>query len=162
MTTTITGNDGAEFTEGTTISVTEPAPSGGDDPQAPEELREAWKREKARRQELELKVRTSAFKEAGFDTEVGVGKALDTLYDGDPTPEAIRAYAEEEYGWKPDGSPNAASTKLTEGQARIDAVTESSVPVGEKTLQQQIAEAEAAGDWSTALSLKAQLLGTTP
>ena len=39
------------------------------------------------------------FKEAGFDTSSGQGKALKDLYKGDLEADAIKAFAAEQYGW---------------------------------------------------------------
>ena len=48
--------------------------------------------------EFEAKERTGIFTQAGLDTSKGVGKAVEMMYEGDLTVEAIQAYASEEYG----------------------------------------------------------------
>jgi hypothetical protein len=86
----------------------------------------------------------------------GLGKAIAKEYDGAMTLEALSAYASEEYGYVvPEAPSNPQAQMITTEQARLDTAAQGagSVPVA-PTDEQAIVEAEAAGDYATAMSLK--------
>jgi len=111
----------------TTEPVTEPVESGQD---------RDWKalREKAERAEaLEGQLRETVFTQVPFDRDesgnlTGIGKAVSKEYSGDLTPDAVQAYASEEYGWQPPTVPTEAE-KLTEDLSRVGRVGGVSEPV---------------------------------
>ena len=98
----------------------------------------------------------SAFEKIGLSPANGLGKAIAKEYEGEPTPEAVAAYAANEYGYnRPEVQHPQAQTIVTE-QARVDQVAQVTVPVtSAQTEAQAIAEAEAAGDFDRAGAIKA-------
>lgn len=153
-------------------------------PESPSGLRAQLDAALAENRELKQFKRESAFKEAGFDLKGGEGKALARLYEGDADPDAIRAFAKSEFGWEPkspegsggtDGGeqPTPERRELTAEEAgrlqaggRVDSVMGEGRPLDPPNVQTQIAEAEKAGEWDRAFSLKNQLMneqrGITP
>jgi hypothetical protein len=62
------------------------------------EMREQNEFLKSKVAEFEAKERQIVFQQAGLDTEKGVGKAVEMMYEGDLTVEGIKQYASEEFG----------------------------------------------------------------
>lgn len=131
----------------------------------PKALREALERAKAeaaeaRKEANAYKVRAleAAFREAGLDPAKGVGKAVAKEYDGEVTPEAIRAYAESEYGWEAPSQESAIAPVVREAQARVSSVQAESVSQPTSMIDQQIRDAEQSGDFAAAVALKTQKL----
>ena len=120
-------------------------------------LREQYEALKEQNETLLGRVRLSAFKEAGIDPEVGgMAKAIYRTYDGDPDPEAIKAFATEEYGWKP------ASGGIPDAQKRVGAALGAGDAPDPESPLEAAAQAAAEGDWVKAGALKdAQLLALT-
>lgn len=109
---------------------------------------------------LKGQLRTTAFKTAGFDPDTGPGKALAKLYDGEPDVDAIRAFAKDEFGFEPDGSaaaPDPAAARQA-GEERLATVSNSALPARDPSLDGEIAEAEASGNWDLADRLKVKKL----
>jgi hypothetical protein len=103
----------------------------------------------------------NAIKDAGFDPDTGAGKALKDLYKGELQADAIKNFASQ-YGW---GDAPAEPTqeelqrqRVVSSQDNLDTVIEASVPVEPVGLDDQIAQAQADGDWSTSSALKADKL----
>lgn len=103
----------------------------------------------------------NAIKDAGFDPDTGAGKALKDLYKGELQADAIKEFASQ-YGW---GDAPAEPTqeelqrqRVVSGQDNLDTVIEASVPVEPVGLDDQIAQAQADGDWATSSALKADKL----
>jgi hypothetical protein len=103
----------------------------------------------------------NAIKDAGFDPTTGPGKALKDLYKGELQADAIKQFASE-YGW---GDAPAEPTqeelqrqRVVSSQDNLDTVIEASVPVEPVSLDDQIAQAQADGDWQTSANLKADKL----
>lgn len=103
----------------------------------------------------------NAIKDAGFDPDTGAGKALKDLYKGELQADAIKNFASQ-YGW---GDAPAEPTqeelqrqRVVSGQDNLDTVIEASVPVEPVGLDDQIAQAQADGDWQTSSNLKADKL----
>lgn len=135
--------------------------SGADE--TPKALREALKRAqdeaKAAREEANsyrVRALEAAFKEAGLDPSKGVGKAVAKEYSGDADAEAIKSYAAEEYGWEPPVAENPIAADVRDAQNRVGAVTSDAVSTPTTLIDQQITEAERAGDFATAIALKVQ------
>ena len=62
------------------------------------EMREQNEFLKGKVAEYEAKERQIVFQQAGLDTEKGVGKAVEMMYEGDLSVEGIKQYASEEFG----------------------------------------------------------------
>lgn len=141
-----------EDTEATTTETE----SGG-----PKELREALARREAENKRLRGILMENAFRTLGLDPTKGIGKAIAKEYDGEPTVEAVEAYAVDEYGWeKQSGTqPSPEAALIETAQQRVTQATSGSVTAPPPSdLDQQIREAESKGDWVTSMSLKAQKL----
>lgn len=135
---------------------------------SPKGLREALARkeaelEAARKEANTYRVRAleAAFKEAGLDPTKGVGKAVAKEFTGDPDVEAIRAYAQSEYGWEPPSQEPEIAGTVREATARVAAVTQDAVSQPTTQLDQQIAEAEQSGNFAQAIALKVQRFRTS-
>jgi hypothetical protein len=83
------------------------------------------------------------------------------LYKGELQADAIKEFASQ-YGW---GDAPAEPTqeelqrqRVVSSQANLDTVIEASVPVEPVGLDDQIAQAQADGDWATSSALKADKL----
>ena len=104
------------------------------------------------------------FKEAGFDTSSGQGKALKDLYKGDLEADAIKAFAAEQYGWGEDApavqEQEAQKARVVTSQNSLDAVIDASVPVEPANVNDQIATAIQDGDWKKSSALKTTKLKT--
>jgi hypothetical protein len=128
-----------------------------EDPEVgPAQLRAALKRERTENAGLRAQQMTTVYAEADLDPTAGLGKAIAKEYDGPMTLEALTAYASEEYGYVvPEAPSNPQAQMITTEQTRLDTAAQGagSVPVA-PTDAQAIAEAEAAGDFATAMSLK--------
>jgi hypothetical protein len=103
----------------------------------------------------------NAIKDAGFDPDTGAGKALKDLYKGELQADAIKQFAAD-YGW---GDAPAEPTqeelqrqRVVSSQDSLDTVIEASVPVEPVGIDDQIAQAQADGDWQTSSALKADKL----
>lgn len=111
---------------------------------------------------LKITVRNHAFRDAGFDPESGPGKALAKLYEGEPDPEQIKQVATE-YGLNPnagDGTTQQASAaeERQAGEDRTAQLNQGSTAPRDPSVDDQIKQAEAAGDWATFNRLSAQKL----
>jgi len=126
------------------------------------QLREQLKKTEAENKELKSVMADSVFKEAGFDTSAGEGKALKSLYDGELKPDAIKQFASENYGWgqssEVDQEQDAQRSRVITSQESLDTVIEASVPVEPVGIDDQINQAQADGDWQTSSALKAEKL----
>lgn len=94
--------------------------------------------------------------EASFDV-------LDKVYDGELDPEAVRTFAREKGFAVPegDGTPTPApdpAAQRAAGEQRLAQVGQGAIPARDPSLNDQIAQAEAAGDWDLANRLNAEKL----
>lgn len=127
----------------------------------PKELREALSRKDAENKKYRGFLMENAFTTLGLDPTKGIGKAIAKEFDGDPTVEAVEAYAVDEYGWeKPTPAGGSEEAALIEtAQQRVAQATAGSVTAQPPSdVQQQIRDAEAKGDWVTTMTLKTQQL----
>jgi hypothetical protein len=102
----------------------------------------------------------NAIKDAGFDPDNGAGKALKDLYKGELQADAIKEFASQ-YGWGEAPEPTQEELqrqRVVSSQDNLDTVIEASVPVEPVGLDDQIAQAQADGDWQTSSNLKADKL----
>jgi len=131
------------------------------DNNAIKQMRERIKELESAEKELNSVQMANAIKDAGFDPDTGAGKALKDLYKGELQADAIKEFASQ-YGW---GDAPAEPTqeelqrqRVVSSQANLDTVIEASVPVEPVGLDDQIAQAQADGDWATSSALKADKL----
>lgn len=123
----------------------------------PAQLRAALKRERTENAGLRAEQMAGIYTKVGLDPNSGLGKAVAKEFDGDMTVEALSAYAKAEYGYDvPEAPTNPQAETITTEQGRLDQASEGagSVPIAPSQTQ-AIADAEAAGDWTTAQNLKA-------
>lgn len=124
---------------------------------------------KAKAQEAELKElrplrEREALREAGFDPDSDRGKAVSNAIkvrraegaEIDLSVEGIQELAVAEYGYKPSTTLTPEEGQRQQAQDRVDSLRTNSEPERELTLDEQIAEAEAAEDWMKATGLKFQ------
>ena len=135
----------------------------GQDNNAIKQMRERIKELEAVEKEFKSVQMGNAIKDAGFDPDSGQGKALKDLYKGDLQADAIKQFAQENYGWGSETptteDPQAAQkARVVSSQQSLDTVIEASVPVEPVGLDDQIAQAQADGDWATSSALKADKL----
>ena len=105
----------------------------------------------------------SVIQDAGFDPASGQGKALKDLYKGELEVDAVKKFAEENYGWSSETptevtQEQAQKSRVVTSQESLDTVIEASVPVEPVGVEDQIAQAQADGDWQTSSALKADQL----
>lgn len=101
--------------------------------------------------------------DAGFDPASGQGKALKDLYKGELEVDAVKKFAEENYGWGSETpaevtQEQAQKSRVVTSQESLDTVIEASVPVEPVGINDQIAQAQQDGDWLTSANLKADKL----
>ena len=131
------------------------------DNNAIKQMRERIKELESVEKEYKSVQMANAIKDAGFDPDTGAGKALKDLYKGELQADAIKEFASQ-YGW---GDAPAEPTqeelqrqRVVSSQDNLDTVIEASVPVEPVGLDDQIAQAQADGDWQTSSALKADKL----
>jgi len=131
------------------------------DNNAIKQMRERIKELESVEKEYKSVQMANAIKDAGFDPDTGAGKALKDLYKGELQADAIKEFASQ-YGW---GDAPAEPTqeelqrqRVVSSQDNLDTVIEASVPVEPVGLDDQIAQAQADGDWATSSNLKAEKL----
>ena len=131
------------------------------DNNAIKQMRERIKELESIEKEYKSVQMANAIKDAGFDPTTGPGKALKDLYKGELQADAIKQFASE-YGW---GDAPAEPTqeelqrqRVVSSQDNLDTVIEASVPVEPVGIDDQIAQAQADGDWQTSSNLKADKL----
>ena len=131
------------------------------DNNAIKQMRERIKELESVEKEYKSVQMANAIKDAGFDPDTGAGKALKDLYKGELQADAIKDFASQ-YGW---GDAPAEPTqeelqrqRVVSSQDNLDTVIEASVPVEPVGLDDQIAQAQADGDWQTSSALKADKL----
>ena len=105
----------------------------------------------------------SVIQDAGFDPASGQGKALKDLYKGELEVDAVKKFAEENYGWSSEtptevSAQEAQKSRVVTSQESLDTVIEASVPVEPVGIDDQIAQAQQDGDWQTSSNLKADKL----
>lgn len=99
-----------------------------------------------------------AYKDAGLPD--GAYDVFDTMYDGELTPEALQGFAQAK-GFQVNATgqkPAEGNQSLNDGEARLDGLNAGAIPVRDPTLDDEISEAETAGDWDKATRLKVQKL----
>jgi hypothetical protein len=95
---------------------------------------------------------TQAYAAIGLNPEEGVGKAVNTIYDGEA--EGLAAFAETEFQHVYDGPEHPYAEQIMNGQARLDAVTQSAGSISPPSEDALLAQAEARGDYQKTLEIK--------
>jgi len=130
------------------------------DNNAIKQMRERIKELESVEKEYKSVQMANAIKDAGFDPENGAGKALKDLYKGELQADAIKEFASQ-YGWGEAPQPTQEELqrqRVVSSQDNLDTVIEASVPVEPVGIDDQIAQAQADGDWQTSSNLKADKL----
>jgi len=92
-------------------------------------LREENKSLKEKVTVFEAKAKDGVFKEAGLDTNQGIGKAISQVYKGDLDVESLQTFASEEYGvtFENIGQQDGIREEVQESQNKLDSITRESV-----------------------------------
>jgi hypothetical protein len=108
-------------------------------------------------QALRTQLLDRSYLELGLDPTKLIGKAIAEKYEGAPNTEALAEFAKAEYGFEPVPvtEANPLTQQIGSQQAALDQVgqTAGSVPVL-PTENDALAQAEAAGDYATAMAIK--------
>ena len=134
-----------------------------EDNNAIKQMRERIKELESVEKEFKSVQMANAIKDAGFDPNSGEGKALKDLYKGELEVDAVKKFAEENYGWSSETptevtQEQAQKSRVVTSQESLDTVIEASVPVEPVGIDDQIAQAQQDGDWQTSSNLKADKL----
>lgn len=129
------------------------------DKDVPKQLREALKRSNEENAKLRETVMSSAYAELGLDTQVGLGKAVSQVYEGETSLEALTKFVRDEYSYEAPVVPdNPETAGILAGQAQLDTASEGAGSVTPPTQQDQLAKAEAEGDYQTAMAIKSRTI----
>ena len=134
-----------------------------DDNTAIKQMRERIKELEGVEKEYKSVKMNNLIQDAGFDPASGQGKALKDLYKGELEVDAVKKFAEENYGWSSETptevtQEQAQKSRVVTSQESLDTVIEASVPVEPVSIDDQIAQAQQDGDWQTSSNLKADQL----
>ncbi len=103
---------------------------------------------------------TPAYEQLGLDPSKELGKAIAKEYEGEASFDALAKYAKDEYGYEHTAldptHPDAAI--IAQGQAALDQVGQSAGSVVTPTQGDNLAKAEAEGDYATTMAIKGQQL----
>ena len=117
-------------------------------------IREENKALKDKLEGFEVDKKEQVFKEAGFDTTVGLGKAISQVYKGEMEDESLQTFAKEEYGVEV-GQQDGIREQIQESQPKLDAIDRNSVSeVYGDDLVDAIRNAESKGDVKSSLRMK--------
>ena len=134
-----------------------------DDNTAIKQMRERIKELEGVEKEYKSVKMNNLIQDAGFDPASGQGKALKDLYKGELEVDAVKKFAEENYGWSSETptevtQEQAQKSRVVTSQESLDTVIEASVPIEPVGIDDQIAQAQQDGDWQTSSNLKADKL----
>ena len=125
------------------------------------EMREQNEFLKGKVAEYEAKERQIVFQQAGLDTEKGVGKAVEMMYEGDLSVEGIKQYASEEFGvefGQQDGLQKAVQS-TEQSQERLNYIQKNSVVDNFNTdVTAQIRDIEKNGTVKNSIAAKLSVL----
>jgi len=128
------------------------------DPDEPKGLRKQLSEAHGKIKELQAKNLESAYGELGLDTSRGFGKAVAKEYDGEASKDALTGWLKSEYEWEPtpqvEAHPQAQA--ITQGHEQLEQVAQTAGSVVAPTQDEQLAAAEAAGDYTTTMGIKGQ------
>ncbi|GAG27024.1 unnamed protein product [marine sediment metagenome] len=121
----------------------------------PKGLRDKLAQVEAENARLRAGAMTSAFKDIGLDPEMGLGKAIAKEYKGETSLEALTAYAKDEYGHVAPADPTHPQAQtIVQEQQRLDQAAVGSGSVVAPSQSDELATAEAEGNWQKAMTLK--------
>lgn len=103
-------------------------------------------------QALQAGAMADAYAGLGLDPTHGIGKAAAVTYEGEPS--GLAAYVAEEFDYL--GPENPIAAEVLREQARLDSASIGAGSVAIPTSGDKLAEAEAQGDWETALNMESQ------
>ena len=136
--------------------------------EAGEELTPDMRRLRKRLKEVEQENKTlreadlkHTFRQAGFDPEKGEGKLLHENYRGERTPEAIKEWAEKEYGIKPSAEEEApvrpprseSEQKEIAFEARLARARQEAVAPNSDEVEKALEDARKRGDVAAEIAL---------
>jgi hypothetical protein len=101
----------------------------------------------------------NAYEELKLDPNTGLGKAIAKEYEGEPTLDALAAYAKDEYEYEAPAAESADHPQaelIAQQQAALDAVGGTAGSVVDPTQGDVLAQAEADGDYQKTMAIKAQ------
>ena len=104
----------------------------------------------------------TSIKAIGLNPDSGLGKAVAKTFSGDITSDAVAEFAKSEYEWEvPEVQPvqSPVAQAITDSHAVLDGVNEAAGSITPPSTQDQIAAAEAAGNFDAAIAMKGAQLG---
>jgi len=119
-------------------------------------LRAQLEKTLAENRELKADKLGATFASLGLELDKGLGKAIAKEYDGALSKEAVAEFAKEEYGYvaEPVVPQHPDTPVITQEHARLDQVGQTAGSVAAPTQDEQLAAAEAAGDYTTTMGIK--------
>ncbi len=121
-------------------------------------LRKQLEKALADNKQLKAGERARAFTDAGLDTSVGLGKAISQVYEGEPTAEAVLAFATDEYGFVPTtGAPavHPQAAQIALGHQQLDQVGNVAGSLQESSRLERLQAASAEGNFGQTGAIKA-------
>ena len=101
---------------------------------------------------------TPAYDQLGLDPTKELGKAIAKEYEGEASFDALAKYAKDEYGYEVPvteaSHPEAGA--IAQGQAALDQIGQTAGSVVSPTEGDNLAKAEAEGDYATTMAIKGQ------
>ncbi len=119
----------------------------------------ATKAEREVSADYRTKLLNRSYEELNLDPTKLIGKAIAEKFDGEPTTEALAAFAKEEYGYEPPAQAeeqHPQAQQIAQGQAALDQVGQTAGSIVPPTEVDSLAKAESEGDYSTTLAIKGQ------
>jgi hypothetical protein len=119
------------------------------------QLEASIKREK----KLKSTILDSAYEAIGLDTSTGLGKAISKEYEGEASEEALTEYAKDEYGWvAPEASEvvHPEAVAIAQATEQLEKIGQTAGSVSTPTEGDDLAKAEAEGDYATTMAIKGQ------
>jgi len=146
-----------------TYTLTIEATTETDADSGPKALRDALARSKAETEaereknaSLTNQLMEGVWDKVGLDPKQGLGLAIAEQYDGAPTVEALGEFASKYGHTMPEAQTPA--TEIAQAQATLDVAASSAGSVAVPSSADDLAKAEAEGDYATAMSIKNQRL----
>ena len=150
-----------------TTDTTEETTETSEESKGPKQLRDRLAQVEAELAEKEkalnvqrMRLLESAFEQVGLSPTEGLGKAIAKEYDGEPTPDALKAYAESEYGFTPQTDQaqgqNPLAGDINAGNARVAQATAQAQSMPQQQIDLDIQKAEEEGNFAQSMALKTQ------
>ncbi len=112
----------------------------------------------AREKKLKSTILDSAYTAIGLDTSTGLGKAISKEYEGEASQDALTKYAKDEYDWEPPEKEvvHPQAEAIAQGQEQLEQIGQTAGSISTPTKGDDLAEAEAKGDYATTMAIKGQ------